>query len=171
VDRSPVNCIRSGGCRLVGLVVVCLGTDRDRSNLKTPAQVPSAAAALATKYTRPRDRQYLPDAGADFDVVYAILLKERAPVIGLAVVPVASARSGMRPARRSASQPGPMPLIALLARSSADCVVRPLDAQTPRPVTALYLPGMVGLNRHIAILAQRAIPRRGQWAHRERTFP
>ena len=34
--------------------------------------VPHVLAALAAKYTRPADRQYLPDADPDFDVVYAI---------------------------------------------------------------------------------------------------
>jgi hypothetical protein len=29
-------------------------------------------AALAAKYTAPGDRQYLPDADPDFDVVYAL---------------------------------------------------------------------------------------------------
>jgi hypothetical protein len=29
-------------------------------------------AALAAKYTRPLDRQYLPDADPGFDVVYAV---------------------------------------------------------------------------------------------------
>lgn len=37
-----------------------------------PSAVPHLAAALAAKYTRPRDSQYLPDADPDFDVVYAI---------------------------------------------------------------------------------------------------
>jgi len=31
-----------------------------------------AVAALAAKYTSPRDRQYLPDHDPDFDVVYAV---------------------------------------------------------------------------------------------------
>jgi hypothetical protein len=33
---------------------------------------PHVIAALAAKYTRPADRQYLPDEDPDFDVVYAI---------------------------------------------------------------------------------------------------
>src|SRR6516164_4490961 len=46
-------------------VVIVRGTAED---LGVPAQVP----ALAAKYTAPGDRQYLPDADPDFDVVYAI---------------------------------------------------------------------------------------------------
>jgi PPOX class probable F420-dependent enzyme len=38
----------------------------------TPAQVPEVVAALAAKYASEGDRQYLPDADPDFDVVYAI---------------------------------------------------------------------------------------------------
>ena len=34
--------------------------------------VPAVVAALAAKYTRPEDRQYLPDHDPDFDVVWAI---------------------------------------------------------------------------------------------------
>lgn len=41
-------------------------------DLGTPSAVPHVVAALAAKYTRPADRQYLPDADPDFDVVYAI---------------------------------------------------------------------------------------------------
>jgi PPOX class probable F420-dependent enzyme len=41
-------------------------------DLGTPAEVPSVVAALAEKYTRPEDRQYLPDADPAFDVVYAV---------------------------------------------------------------------------------------------------
>jgi hypothetical protein len=37
-----------------------------------PSAVPHVVAALAAKYTRPGDRQYLPDQDTDFDVVYAI---------------------------------------------------------------------------------------------------
>ncbi len=37
-----------------------------------PATVPSVVTALAAKYTRPQDRQYLPDHDPDFDVVWAI---------------------------------------------------------------------------------------------------
>ncbi len=37
-----------------------------------PSRVPAVVAALAAKYTRPGDRQYLPGADPDFDVVYAI---------------------------------------------------------------------------------------------------
>jgi PPOX class probable F420-dependent enzyme len=41
-------------------------------DLGPPAEVPSVVAALAAKYTRPEDRQYLPDADPAFDVVYAV---------------------------------------------------------------------------------------------------
>jgi hypothetical protein len=41
-------------------------------DLGTPAMGPSVVAALAAKYTRPEDRQYLPDRDPDFDVIYAI---------------------------------------------------------------------------------------------------
>ncbi len=41
-------------------------------DLGDPFQVPSVVAALASKYTRPEDRQYLPGADPAFDVVYAI---------------------------------------------------------------------------------------------------
>ena len=34
--------------------------------------MPSVVAALAAKYTRPEDQQYLPDHDPDFDVVYAL---------------------------------------------------------------------------------------------------
>ena len=37
-----------------------------------PAAVPAVVAALTAKYARPQDRQYLPAADPDFDVVYAI---------------------------------------------------------------------------------------------------
>ena len=50
-------------------VLIVRGTAED---LGTPAQVPSAVAALAAKYTQPGDRQYLPDANPDFDVIYVI---------------------------------------------------------------------------------------------------
>ncbi len=50
-------------------VVIVRGVAED---LGTPGQVPAVVAALAAKYTRPEDRQYLPDADPDFDVVYAI---------------------------------------------------------------------------------------------------
>ena len=50
-------------------VVIIRGTAED---LGVPAQVPEVVAALAAKYTAPGDRQYLPDADPDFDVVYAI---------------------------------------------------------------------------------------------------
>ena len=41
-------------------------------DLGPPSAVPHVVAALAAKYTQPADRQYLPDADPDFDVVYAI---------------------------------------------------------------------------------------------------
>jgi hypothetical protein len=41
-------------------------------DLGAPAMVPSVVAALAAKYTRPQDQQYLPDHDPDFDVVYAV---------------------------------------------------------------------------------------------------
>jgi hypothetical protein len=41
-------------------------------DLGTPAVVPSVVAALAAKYTRPEDQQYLPSADPDFDVIYAL---------------------------------------------------------------------------------------------------
>ena len=50
-------------------VVIVRGTAKD---LGTPAQVPDVVAALSAKYTGEDDRQYLPDADPDFDVVYAI---------------------------------------------------------------------------------------------------
>ena len=50
-------------------VVIVRGTAQDTG---TPAQVPDVVAALSAKYTREGDRQYLPDADPDFDVVYAI---------------------------------------------------------------------------------------------------
>jgi hypothetical protein len=45
------------------------GTAQD---LGTPAQVPDVGVALSAKYTGQDDRQYLPNADPDFDVVYAI---------------------------------------------------------------------------------------------------
>jgi PPOX class probable F420-dependent enzyme len=50
-------------------VLIVRGVAED---LGPPAAVPSVIAALAAKYTRPQDGQYLPDADPDFDVVYAI---------------------------------------------------------------------------------------------------
>ncbi len=50
-------------------VVIVRGTAED---LGIPAQVPHVVAALAAKYTGQADRQYLPDADPDFDVVYAV---------------------------------------------------------------------------------------------------
>jgi hypothetical protein len=50
-------------------VLIVRGTAED---LGTPAQVPDVVAALAAKYTGEDDRQYLPDADPDFDVVYAV---------------------------------------------------------------------------------------------------
>ena len=60
-------------------VVVHLGSGEDvlivhgaAEDLGPPAGVPSVLAALSAKYTRPEDRQYLPDADPAFDVVYAL---------------------------------------------------------------------------------------------------
>ena len=50
-------------------VLIVRGVAED---LGAPAAVPSVVAALAAKYDRPEDRQYLPDADPDFDVVYAV---------------------------------------------------------------------------------------------------
>ena len=50
-------------------VVIVRGTAED---LGTPAQVPEVVAALSAKYTGTVDRQYLPDADPDFDIVYAL---------------------------------------------------------------------------------------------------
>jgi hypothetical protein len=41
-------------------------------DLGLPAGVPSVVSALAAKYTRPEDQQYLPSNDPDFDVVYAL---------------------------------------------------------------------------------------------------
>ena len=41
-------------------------------DLGSPGQLPEVVTALAAKYSSPDDRQYLPDADPDFDVVYAI---------------------------------------------------------------------------------------------------
>ena len=41
-------------------------------DLGAPGDVPSVVAALSAKYTRPEDRQYLPDADPGSDVVYAL---------------------------------------------------------------------------------------------------
>jgi hypothetical protein len=50
-------------------VVIVRGTAED---LGTPAQVPEVVAAVSAKYTGDEERQYLPDADPDFDIVYAI---------------------------------------------------------------------------------------------------
>src|SRR5215471_6056617 len=50
-------------------VLIVRGAAED---LGTPAQVPEVVAALAAKYARKEDRQYLPDADPHFDVIYAI---------------------------------------------------------------------------------------------------
>jgi PPOX class probable F420-dependent enzyme len=49
--------------------VIVRGTAEDQG---TPAQVPDVVAALSAKYSDEDDRQYLPAADPDFDVVYAI---------------------------------------------------------------------------------------------------
>jgi hypothetical protein len=50
-------------------VVIVHGTAED---LGQPSLVPQVVTALAAKYTRPQDQQYLPGTDPDFDVVYAI---------------------------------------------------------------------------------------------------
>jgi len=50
-------------------VVIVRGTAEDAG---APAQVPDVVRALSAKYTAEADRQYLPEADPDFDVVYAI---------------------------------------------------------------------------------------------------
>jgi PPOX class probable F420-dependent enzyme len=50
-------------------VVIVRGTAQD---VGTPARVPEVVAALSAKYASDADRQYLPDADPDFDVVYAV---------------------------------------------------------------------------------------------------
>jgi hypothetical protein len=50
-------------------VVIVRGTAED---LGTPAQVPEVVMALSAKYAGEADRQYLPDADPDFDIVYAV---------------------------------------------------------------------------------------------------
>jgi hypothetical protein len=50
-------------------LVIVRGTAED---LGTPAQVPEVVTALSAKYTGEQDRQYLPDADPDFDIIYAI---------------------------------------------------------------------------------------------------
>ena len=50
-------------------VLIVRGTVED---VGEPAGVPFVVAALAAKYTRPGDAQYLPSSDPDFDVVYAI---------------------------------------------------------------------------------------------------
>jgi PPOX class probable F420-dependent enzyme len=50
-------------------VVIVRGTAEDLGN---PAQVPEVVMALSAKYAGEGDRQYLPDANPDFDIIYAI---------------------------------------------------------------------------------------------------
>jgi hypothetical protein len=50
-------------------VVIVRGTAED---LGIPAQVPEVVAALSAKYAGTADRQYLPDADPDFDIIYAL---------------------------------------------------------------------------------------------------
>ena len=50
-------------------VVIVRGTAEDAGS---PAEIPEVVRALSAKYTAKEDRQYLPDADPDFDVVYAI---------------------------------------------------------------------------------------------------
>lgn len=63
-DRRVVIHLESGED-----VLIVRGVAED---LGTPGAVPSVVAALAAKYTRPEDQQYLPDHDPDFDVVYAL---------------------------------------------------------------------------------------------------
>jgi PPOX class probable F420-dependent enzyme len=50
-------------------VLIVRGTAED---VGPPSGVPAVVAALIAKYAGPADRQYLPDADPDFDVVYAV---------------------------------------------------------------------------------------------------
>jgi len=50
-------------------VLIVRGAAED---LGAPAEVPCVVETLTAKYTRPEDRQYLPDADPAFDVVYAL---------------------------------------------------------------------------------------------------
>jgi general stress protein 26 len=50
-------------------VVIVRGTAED---LGLPAQVPEVVTALSKKYVGEEDRQYLPDADPDFDIIYAL---------------------------------------------------------------------------------------------------
>jgi Pyridoxamine 5'-phosphate oxidase len=50
-------------------VLIVRGT---AEGLGTPAQVPEVVTALSAKYPREEDRQYLPAADPDFDIIYAI---------------------------------------------------------------------------------------------------
>lgn len=50
-------------------VLIVRGTAED---IGPPSSVPAVVAALVTKYAGAADRQYLPDADPDFDVVYAV---------------------------------------------------------------------------------------------------
>jgi PPOX class probable F420-dependent enzyme len=50
-------------------VLIVRGVAED---LGPPAAVPTVVTALAAKYPRPQDQQYLPDHDPDFDVVWAI---------------------------------------------------------------------------------------------------
>jgi Pyridoxamine 5'-phosphate oxidase len=50
-------------------VLIVRGTAED---LGAPAQLRNVVEALAAKYAAAEDRQYLPDADPDFDVIYAL---------------------------------------------------------------------------------------------------
>lgn len=50
-------------------VLIVRGTAED---IGTPSQVPEVVAALSAKYTSEADRQYLPDADPDVDIVYVL---------------------------------------------------------------------------------------------------
>ena len=76
---SERNTVRARNLAADPRVVVHLESGEDvlivcgvAEDLGPPAAVPAVVAALAAKYTRPEDRQYLPDRDPDFDVVWAI---------------------------------------------------------------------------------------------------
>jgi PPOX class probable F420-dependent enzyme len=76
---SERNTVKARNLAIDPRVVIHLESGEDvlivhgaAEDLGPPAEVPSVVAALAAKYTRPEDRQYLPDADPAFDVVYAV---------------------------------------------------------------------------------------------------
>ena len=68
IPNPPAVSIETKPCSAADVLIV-RGTAED---LGPPAQVPAVVAALAGKYTSPRDRPYLLDADPSFDVVYAV---------------------------------------------------------------------------------------------------